>query len=299
MQIDIIGIPLDLGADRRGVDMGPSAIRYAGLRKKLEGLGYSVEDRGNVPAPIAETCKVSEPKLKYIDAIVPAMRDLTDFVAKTVDGGDFPLVLGGDHSVALGSIRGAARHMKIGVIWVDAHGDFNTPETTPSGNIHGMPLAALTGRGDQRLVRLFEESVPVVEPQNVAILGARDLDPGEVDNLREAGILVLGMEQIDRIGMVQAVARAIERASHETEGIYLSFDMDALDPRHAPGVGTPVTGGLTYREGHLICELLAETKNLIGMDLVEVNSVLDMQNQTAALAVEFAMSALGWRTWVD
>ncbi len=299
MQIDIIGIPLDLGADRRGVDMGPSAIRYAGLRNKLEALGYSVEDRGNVPTPIAETCKATEPKLKYIDAIVPAMRQLTDFVAKTVGDGDFPLVLGGDHAVALGSIRGAARHKKIGVIWVDAHGDFNTPETTPSGNIHGMPLAALTGHGDPRLVQLFDETVPVIDPKNVAILGARDLDPGEVNNLHQAGILVLGMEQVDRIGLVQAMAKAIERAGHATDGIYLSFDMDALDPRHAPGVGTPVTGGLTYREGHLICELLAETKKLVGMDLVEVNSVLDVQNQTATLAVEFAMSALGWRTWVD
>lgn len=297
MKIDVIGVPIDLGADRRGVDMGPSAIRYAHLQQKLEDLGYDVEDKGNVEVPIAEMCRISEPKLKYIDCIIPMGRRVSGAVSTSMQAGNFPLVLGGDHSLSVGSIRGAARNRKIGVIWVDAHADFNTPETTPSGNIHGMPLAALCGLGDARLVQLWDETVPVIDPQRVAVIGARDLDPGEKRNLREAGVMVMGMEQLDRIGIVSAMEKAIERVSREADGIYLSFDMDSLDPRHASGVGTPVTGGLTYREAHLVCELVAETGKLIGMDIVEVNPILDVQNQTAALAVEFALSALGSRVW--
>lgn len=297
MRIDIIGVPIDLGADRRGVDMGPSAIRYAHLQRQLEDLGYEVEDKGNVEVPIAEMCRISEPKLKYIDCIVPMARRVAGAVATSMKAGRFPLVLGGDHSLSLGSVRGAARHRKLGLIWVDAHGDFNTPETTPSGNIHGMPLAALTGLGEARLVRLWKEPAPVVDPRRVAIIGARNLDPGEKVNLREAGVMVMGMEQIDRLGMVAAMEKAIERVSRDVDGIYLSFDMDSLDPRHAPGVGTPVAGGLTYREAHLICEMIAETGSLVGMDVVEVNSILDVQNQTAQLAVEFTLSALGKITW--
>jgi arginase len=297
MQIDIIGVPVDLGADRRGVDMGPSAIRYAHLQNRLEDLGYTVEDKGNVEVAIAEMCSVNEPKLKYIDCIVPMGRRVAGAVATSAQAGHFPLVLGGDHSLAYASIRGAAKQRKIGVIWVDAHGDFNTPETTPSGNIHGMPLAALAGRGDPRLVQLWDEAVPVVDPRRIAVIGARDLDPGEKVNLREAGVMVQSMEQIDRVGMYQCVMKAIDRVSRDVDGLYLSFDMDALDPRHAPGVGTPVPAGLTQREGHLICELVAETGKLVGMDLVEVNPILDVQNQTAILAVEFALSALGRRIW--
>ncbi|GAB4486167.1 MAG: arginase [Anaerolineales bacterium] len=297
MQIDIIGVPIDLGADRRGVDMGPSAIRYAHLQQKIESLGYTVEDKGNIEVPIAEMCKISEPKLKYIDCIVPMARRVAGAVATSLQAGHFPLVLGGDHSVALGSIHGAARGRKLGVIWVDAHADFNTAETTPSGNIHGMPLAALCGLGDPRLTALWNEAVPVINPQRVAVIGARDLDPGEKRNLKQVGVMVMGMEQIDRLGMVQALEKAIERVSREVDGIFLSFDMDSLDPRHAPGVGTPVPGGLTYREAHLICELVAETGSLIGLDLVEVNPILDAQNATAALSVELAVSALGRRVW--
>lgn len=297
MQIDIIGVPIDLGADRRGVDMGPSAIRYAHVEQKLESLGYTVEDKGNIEVPIAEMCKISEPKLKYIDCIVPMARRTAGAVATSIQAGHFPLVLGGDHSVALGSIHGAAKRRKLGVIWVDAHADFNTAETTPSGNIHGMPLAALCGLGDPRLTSLWDESVPVIDPQRVAVIGARDLDPGEKRNLKQAGVMVMGIEQIDRLGMVQALEKAIERVSREVDGIFLSFDMDSLDPRHAPGVGTPVPGGLTYREAHLVCELVAETGKLIGLDLVEVNPILDAQNATATLAVELAMSALGRRVW--
>ena len=297
MQIDIIGVPIDLGADRRGVDMGPSAIRYAHLQTKLEALGYIVEDKGNIEVPIAEMCTINDPKLKYLDCIVPMSRRAASAVSTSLQSGHFPLVLGGDHSLSIGSIRGAARIKKLGVIWIDAHADFNTDETTPSGNIHGMPLAALCGFGDVRLSRLWDEVLPVVDPKRVAIVGARDLDPGEKVNLREAGVMVMGMEQIDRLGMVAAVEKAIERVSRNADGIYLSFDMDAMDPRHAPGVGTPVPAGLTQREAHVACELVGETGVLIGMDVVEVNAILDVQNQTAELAVEFVLSALGKRIW--
>jgi arginase len=267
------------------------------LQRGLEGLGYQVEDKGNVDVPIAEMCAITDPKLKYIGCIIPMSRRVTGTVATSIQGGRFPLVIGGDHSLSLGSIRGAAKHQKIGVLWIDAHADFNTPETTPSGNIHGMPLAALCGLGDGRLVQLWDEKLPVIDPQHVAVIGARDLDEGEKRNLTEAGVTVMAMEQIDRLGIVASVEKAIERVSRGVDGIYLSFDMDAMDPRHAPGVGTPVTGGLTYREAHLICEMVAETGVLVGMDVVEVNPILDVQNQTALLAVEFALSALGKRTW--
>ena len=297
MQIDIIGVPIDLGADRRGVDMGPSAIRYSHLQKKLEELGYAVHDQGNVEVPIAEMCSITNPKLKYVDCIIPTSRRVAGAVATSTQAGNFPLVLGGDHSLSIGSVRGAARNRRIGVIWIDAHADFNTAETTPSGNIHGMSLAVLAGLGDKNLVQLWDEKVPVIDPEKIAIIGARDLDSGEKANLSRAGALVMGMEQIDRYGLVSILERAIERVSHDVEGIYLSLDMDALDPEHAPGVGTPVPAGLSQREIHLACEMIAETGKLVGMDLVEVNPILDVQNRTAALAVEFALSALGRRIW--
>jgi len=297
MQIDIIGVPIDLGADRRGVDMGPSAIRYALLQQGLENLGYAVEDKGNIEVPIAEMCAITNPKLKYLDCIVPMARRVAGTVATSVQGGHLPVVLGGDHSLSLGSIRGAAKLKKIGILWVDAHADFNTPMTTPSGNIHGMPLAALCGLGAPELVQLWDEPLPIVDPKNVAIIGVRDLDAGEKRNLSQAGVMVMSMEQVDRLGLVACMEKAFERISEDMDGIYLSFDMDVMDPRHAPGVGTPVTGGLTYREAHLICELVSESGMLVGMDVVEVNSILDMQNQTALLAVEFILSALGKHIW--
>ncbi len=299
MQIEIIGVPIDLGADRRGVDMGPSAIRYAHLHRELEKTGHAFEDKGNVEVPIAEVCKIGDQNLKYIDCIVPMARRTAGAVATCIQQGDFPLVLGGDHSIALGSIRGAARHKKLGVIWVDAHADFNTAQTTPSGNIHGMPLAALCGLGDARLVQLWDEAIPVLDPRKVVVVGARDLDDGEKRNLQQTGVMVMGMEQIDRMGMFQTMEKALARILPDVDGIYLSFDVDALDPQHAPGVGTPVTGGLTYREAHLACEMVAETGKLIGMDLVEVNPILDVHNHTAALAVELAVSALGRRIWAE
>ncbi|MFM8369468.1 MAG: arginase [Chloroflexota bacterium] len=297
MQIDIIGVPIDLGADRRGVDMGPSAIRYAHLQNKLEDLGYTVNDEGNVEVAIAEMCQITNPKLKYIDCIIPMSRRVSGAVSTSIQAGNFPLVIGGDHSLSIGSVRGAARNRKIGVIWVDAHADFNTAETTPSGNIHGMSLALLCGMGDKSLVQLWDEPVPVIDPQKIAIVGARDLDEGEKRNLRDAGAMVMGMEQIDRYGMVSCLEKAIERISRDVDGIYLSLDLDSLDPEHAPGVGTPVPAGLTQREAHLACEMIGETGKLIGMDLVEVNPILDVQNRTASLAVDFALSSLGRRIW--
>ncbi|HSB02433.1 MAG TPA: arginase, partial [Anaerolineales bacterium] len=213
MQVDIIGVPIDLGADRRGVDMGPSAIRYAQLHERLKELGYVLEDKGNIEVPIQETCSITDTRLKYIDCIIPMGRRVAGAVATSMQSGCFPLVLGGDHSLSVGSMRGAAKHKRLGVLWVDAHADFNTAETTPSGNIHGMPLAALCGLGDPRLVCLWEETPPVLDPQRVAVIGARDLDPGERRNLREAGVMVQSMEQIDRLGMVAALEKAIERVS--------------------------------------------------------------------------------------
>src|SRR5512138_570146 len=218
MQIDLIGVPIDLGAGRRGVDMGPSAIRYAHLQKKLEALGYAVEDKGNIEVPIAETCSITDPRLKYIDCIVPMARRAAGAVATSVNAGHFPLVLGGDHSLSLGSIRGAAKVKNLGVIWIDAHADFNTETTTPSGNIHGMPLAALCGLGDARLTQIWEEETCAVDPKRIAIIGVRDLDPGEKTNLRDAGVMVMGMEQVDRFGIVAAVEKAIERVSRHADG---------------------------------------------------------------------------------
>lgn len=299
MQIDLIGVPLDFGAGRRGVDMGPSAIRYAGLRQGLEELGHEVTDYGNIAVPLAETCQVGDPKLKYMDPIVGVAQRLADRVYATMAEDRLPLVLGGDHSLALGSVMGAARGRKLGLIWFDAHGDFNTHETTPSGNIHGMPLAAICGYGAPNLVTLGNTMVAgaKIDPHNIAVIGARDIDLEERKLLRSAGVAVYSMESIDRLGINEVVHRAIETVCRGTDGIYLSLDLDGIDPMFAPGVGTPVMGGLTFREAHLAVELLAETKRLIGMDLVEVNPILDRTNMTGELAVQMALSAFGKRIW--
>lgn len=299
MNIDLFGVPIDFGAGRRGVDMGPSAIRYAGLTAALERIGHVVQDNGNVPVPIMENCTVEEPKLRYLNCIVEVAGEIADAIEASLKDGNFPLTLGGDHSFSFGSVGGAARVKKLGVIWMDAHGDFNTTETTPSGNIHGMPLAALCGYGDGRLVSLPRNARRSIDPKNVVVLGARDLDEGERVLLREAGVTVIATEQVDRVGMYEAVNRAIEIAAQDTDGIYLSLDLDSLDPVYAPGVGTPVPGGLTYREAHLACELIAESGKLVAMDLVEVNPILDEHNRTAVVAVELAASALGQRVWKD
>jgi arginase len=296
MNIDLIGVPVDFGAGRRGVDMGPSAIRYAGLEACLEELGHGTHDTGNVPVPVMESRSVQDPRLRYLKPILEMATALADRVADSLAAGHFPLTIGGDHSLSLGAVRGATRRRELGVIWIDAHGDFNTPDTSPSGNVHGMPLAALCGLGDRRLVELGNPP-RFINPHNVVVIGARDLDDGERNLLRQSGVNVLAMEQVDRIGMYQAMQEAMRLASAGTDGIYLSLDLDALDPVYAPGVGTPVPGGLTYREAHLACELVAESGNLVAMDLVEVNPVLDERNRTAQLAVDLALSALGKRVW--
>ena len=293
MQVDIIGVPMDYGAGRRGVDMGPSAIRYAGLKEEIVQSGHLVNDWGNLDVPVYESCDFCDPNLRFLDVILSVTSELSQRVERSLLAGRFPLCLGGDHSLALGSVRGAARTRPLGLIWVDAHADFNTAETTPSGNIHGMPLAALAGLGDPRLVG----TGAAVQPEHIAIVGVRDLDPGERMNLKQAGVAVFSMDQIDSEGLHTVFRKAIEQVSRETEGIYLSFDLDAVDPLYASGVGTPVQGGLTFREAHLACEMIAETGLLVGMDLVEVNPILDERNKTAPMAVNLAVSALGKRIW--
>ncbi|GAC1359879.1 MAG: arginase [Herpetosiphon sp.] len=299
MYVDIIGVPLDFGAGRRGVDMGPSAIRYAGLREGLEALDHTVDDLGNLPVPLAETCAIGDAALKYLDPIVAVAGTLALVVGTSLAQGHVPLVLGGDHSLALGSIAGAASHCRPGVIWFDAHGDFNTAETSPSGNIHGMPLAALCGYGDARLQTLGGHAMSgaKLNPRNVVLVGIRDLDRQERRLLEEAQVTVFSMEAIDRYGIFAVMERALAIASDGTDGLWLSLDLDGIDPTFAPGVGTAVTGGISLREAYLAAEQIAETKRLIGMDLVEVNPILDTGNRTAMLAVKLALSAFGQRIW--
>jgi arginase len=295
VRLEIIGVPQDLGANRRGVDMGPSAIRYAGVRERLESLGYEVHDQGNIPVSLREERPAAvDERLRYLPEIQATSELLAEAVRKALEAGALPLVLGGDHSIAIGTLAGAASVKQCGVIWFDAHGDFNTPETTSSGNIHGMPLAASLGRGDERLVSCGG-FVAKAKEKNVALIGARDLDPEERESLRQSRISVFTMQDIDEMGMKRVMRQALAAALDGTEGFVLSLDMDALDPLEAPGVGTPVRGGLTYREAHLAMELLAETGALIAMEVVEVNPVLDTRNQTAELAVELIASALGKR----
>jgi arginase len=294
VEIAIIGAPVDLGADRRGVDMGPSAIRYAGLEDALGRLGYAVTDTGNVASPVAEATDTGATNLKYLEPIVRMCETLADVVSDAIDAGQFPLVLGGDHSLSLGSVAGVARRRSIGIVWIDAHGDFNTDRTSPSGNIHGMVLAALAGYGDSRLTGIGGIS-PKVRAENIALVGIRDIDPGERQLLLEAGVHAFTMHEIDREGLPAVMEDAIARASDGVDSLHVSLDLDAVDPRQAPGVGTPVFGGLSYRETHLALEMLASTGSLGSMDVVEVNPILDDHNETARLAVEFTLSALGKR----
>jgi len=301
IDIALIGVPIDLGAGRRGVDMGPSALRYAGLQDGLLRLGHRVRDMGDLEVEIPERRAVGSERLKYLDVVLPVQQMLAEAVSRAVDEHHIPICLGGDHSIALGSISGASRGRTLGVIWLDAHADFNTAETTPSGNIHGMPLAALCGYGDQRLVTLggTSNSSRTVSPEKVAVVGARSLDGEEKKLLRSAGVRVFSMEAIDRFGIAEVMRQAIAVASDGTDGIYLSLDVDCVDPMYAPGVGTPVPGGLTYREAHLAVELIAESGRLIGLDLVEVNPILDSANATGTIAVHLALSAMGLRVWHD
>lgn len=291
--ITIIGMPMDLGQGRRGVDMGPSAIRYASAQSLLEQLGYEVEDIGDLPVPSPESIKVGDPKLKYLSEIREVCEHLADTVSSVVERKRFPLVFGGDHSMSIGTIAGVSKHYEnLGLIWFDAHGDLNTGETSPSGNIHGMSLAVSLGVGHPDLVHIASFT-PKVRPEHTVIIGARELDPGERALIKEMGIKVFTMHEIDRIGMARVMDEAISIVGRETDGVHLSLDLDGLDPKDAPGVGTPVPGGITYRESHLAMEMLAEAGIITSAEFVEVNPILDRENQTAKVAVALIGSVFG------
>jgi arginase len=296
-RVSLIGVPLDLGAGRRGVDMGPSALRVAGVDARLAALGCEVEDRGDLPVKIQETQGPGDPRLKYLREIVEVCELLRDRVGEALAHGAIPVVLGGDHSVAMGTIAGLARHFharkeKVGLVWFDAHADANTADTSPSGNIHGMPLAAALGLGAPSLVNLAGHS-PMVDGSRSALVGIRDVDPPERANVRASGIGAFTMRDIDERGMRLVMEEAIKRATSGTAGIHVSFDVDGIDPDYAPGVGTPSPGGLSYREAHLAMEMLADTGKVVSAELVEVNPILDHGNVTASLAVELLCSLLG------
>jgi arginase len=295
--VHIIGVPLDLGGGRRGVDMGPSAFRIAGIGDRIAALGRAVADQGDVPTPIPETQRPADERKRYVREIAEVCRRLHDCALKSLDAGAFPLVLGGDHSLAAGSVAASAAWVRrtssrpLGLIWVDAHGDMNTPETTTSGNVHGMPLAALLGNEPVELAAIGGS--PSALPQHTVLVGVRNLDEREKERIRGSGVHVFTMKDIDRDGIAKIAERALALAAEGTGGIHVSFDMDVCDPSIAPGVGTPVKGGLDYREAHMVMELVADSRRLVALDLVEVNPTLDIRNATAEFATELALSALG------
>lgn len=296
-KIRVIGVPLDLGQSRRGVDMGPSAVRVAGLEARLEALGHEVEDGGNVAVAIPEQKKEGAANAKYLREITATCTKLAELVLKTVEAGRVPLCLGGDHSMAAGTVSGVAefyrrQNRRVGLIWIDAHTDINTPESSPSGNVHGMPLAALMGLWDSELANIFE-FCPKIRPENCVLVGVRDIDAVEKENVRRAGIGVFTMRDIDERGMRTVMEEALRMAGRGTAGYHISLDMDWVDPEDAPGVGTPVRGGATYREAHLAMEIIADHGRMLSFEIVEVNPVIDEHNQTADLAVELALSAFG------
>jgi arginase len=296
-KLRIIGIPMDLGQSRRGVDMGPSALRVAGLQSRIKQLGWQVEDIGNIPVKQAEEQPYGEKRAKYLHEIAETCKGLAEMVERTLAEGTFPLVLGGDHSIAVGSVGGVSAHFKkkghsIGCIWLDAHGDMNTPESSPSGNVHGMPLASLIGYGAPELTELTGEK-PAVSPRNVCVVGARDLDSKERRIIKDSGMHVFTMRDIDERGMREVMSEALRFAMDDTEGVAVSLDMDFVDPEDAPGVGTPVRGGVTYREAHLALEMIADSKAMVSLEVVEINPVIDEHNKTATLGVELVLSGLG------
>lgn len=295
--IRVIGVPLDLGQSRRGVDMGPSAVRVAGLEARLEAIGHVVEDAGNIAVAIPEQKKAGAANAKYLKEITATCTKSAEMVLKTLEEGKFPIVLGGDHSLAVGTVSGVAefyrrKNQKIGLIWIDAHSDINTPETSPSGNVHGMPMAALMGLGPAELGNIYDFS-PKVRPENCVLVGIRDVDQHEKENIRRAGIQCFTMRDIDERGMRTVMEEALRMAGRGTAGYHISLDMDWIDPEDAPGVGTPVWGGATYREAHLAMEIISDHGRMLSFEIVEVNPVIDSHNQTADLAVELALSALG------
>lgn len=274
-RISIIGVPMDLGQMRRGVDMGPSAIRYAGVVERLEGLSYEIEDKGDIEIGRANREEEAANNLRNLKAVSEASVKLSQQVDEAIKSGAFPLVFGGDHSIAIGTLAGVSKHYEnLGVIWYDAHGDLNTGETSPSGNIHGMPLAVSIGIGDEALTRIGGYT-PKVKPENIVIIGARSLDQGEKELIKEKGIKVYTMHEIDRLGMTKVMEETIEYLKERTDGVHLSLDLDGLDPHDAPGVGTPVIGGISYRESHLAMEMLAESEIITSAEFVEVNPILD------------------------
>jgi len=297
--VAVIGAPMDLGAGRRGVDMGPSAIRLALLGDRLAGLGYAVEDLGNVAVDQPESVPEGHEQARYLPQIAHTCQRIANKVERALSEEKFPVVLGGDHSIAIGTVSGIAQSYrqqdkKIGLIWVDAHADMNTPETSPSGNIHGMPLACCIGIGPEELTHIYGWG-PKVEPRNVAIIGLRSVDDEEKRNVTNTGVRAFTMRDVDERGLRAVMQEAIETAGDGTAGFHLSFDIDAVDPDEAPGVGTPVRGGITYREAHLAMEIICDCDCMVGLEVVEVNPVIDQANRTALLAVELVMSALGKR----
>jgi arginase len=296
-KIRIIGVPMDLGASRRGVDMGPSALRVAGLQARIKQLGHHVEDMGNIAVKQAEEQHYGEKRAKYLTEISETCKELAGTVQKALEEGLLPVVLGGDHSIAVGTISGVSAHYRkqeknVGYIWLDAHGDMNTPESSPSGNIHGMPLAAVMGYGAPELVELLGFK-PKVQPQNVVLVGIRDLDAQEKRLVKKSGVHVFTMRDIDERGMREVMSDALKFAMDDTDAIGVSLDMDFVDPTDAPGVGTPVRGGVTYREAHLAMEMIADTEAMASLEIVEINPVIDEHNTTALLGVELVCSGLG------
>ena len=294
--VRLIGVPMDLGAGRRGVDMGPSAVRYAGLGQLVQGLGFAYSDGGDISVPLPEA-RAPGKGARYLKEIHRACERLAQRVEKLMDDGVMPLVVGGDHSMAIGTITGVAGHYrkrgeKLGLIWVDAHADMNTPETSPSGNIHGMPLGSVMGYGAPELVNLGGFS-PKIDPDNVALIGIREVDPGEREIVLRSGIHYYEMMKVDARGMGAVIEEAIAHATRGTAGVHLSFDMDAVDPEVAPGVGTPVRGGLSLRESHLLMEVVSDSGRLVSMEFAELNPIHDVANQTGQLLCELVGSALG------
>jgi arginase len=290
----IIGVPLDLGSGRRGVDMGPSAIRYANLNHVLEEMGLKVEDAGNLRVPIPESTRLKDAKAKYEKEIFQVCADLSRIVTRAAEKGYIPIVLGGDHSIAMGSIVGSAKvHKPLGLLWFDAHGDFNTPTTSPTGNVHGMPLASVMGYGSKRFVDFCRSAN--IAPKNCALIGIRDVDKEEKRLLNASGVQTYTMEAVDRLGLGAVMERALAAVTEGTKGFHLSFDVDVMDPSAAPGVGTPALGGISYRESLMALEIAAETQLMRSMYVVEVNPIMDVRNQTALCAVHLIASALGKR----
>ncbi|MBI4466801.1 MAG: arginase [Acidobacteria bacterium] len=296
-KVRIIGVPMDLGQDRRGVDMGPSALRVANLNARIRALGYTVEDVGNLPVRVPEEMHFGEKRAKYLPEIADTCKELAQVVAGALEEGFLPLLLGGDHSLAIGSFAGVSAHFrqrkqKVGYLWLDAHGDMNTPETSPSGNVHGMPLACSLGYGPPELTKILGYA-PKLAPENCSLVGVRNLDPKEKKIIRDAGVRVFTMRDLDERGMRAIMDEAITRATQGTTGFAVSLDMDFCDPADAPGVGTPARGGVTYREAHLAMEMIADSGKMVALEVVEINPVIDEHNRTAQFGVELVLSALG------